>query len=311
MTGLPQRHLQTMRRLSFLVLPVLLLVLLALPGHAIMNSRFNAGRGNTVANGTPPAAVSPAPPQVPAPADNLALAETPAPQAQAPAASPVPVQTQTPPPVPTPPATTPATGDNSTSRGGYDRTRPLAGRTIVVDPGHGPVGSGAADNGSDEATNVLSMAFKVKSLLEGAGAEVVMTRTTMVFPGGVPGTEQLSARTALANRVGPDIFVSIHNNWYDDPGTRGSMTFYSRRGDSSAELARSVQDALIASTGAYSHGTEPANYYVVKYTTMPAILVESGFLSNAADAAQDKSDSYQTLVARGIFRGIIAYFANR
>lgn len=259
------------------------------------------GQASTGSSEVPPPSGPPVPPTTATTADPAPAAPT-ATTAKPPAS--------TAPAAPKPAGSSPSQATTSTSRGGYDRSRPLAGRVIVVDPGHGPVGSGAQDNGSDEATNVLAIGFKLRALLEGAGAKVIMTRTTMAFAGGSPGTEQLAARTTLANRSRADIFVSIHNNWYDDPRTRGSMTFYSRRDDGSAALAGYVQDALIASTGAYDHGTEPANYYVVKYTTMPAILVESGFLSNAADAAQDRSDSYQSLVAQGIFRGIINYFAN-
>ncbi len=178
-----------------------------------------------------------------------------------------------------------------------------------MDPGHGPVGSGASANGSDEATNTLAMGLKLRALLQSAGAKVIMTRTTMVFAGSGTAAGDLRARTALANQSGADIFVSIHNNLYDDPGTRGTMTFYHEKGDASGALARDIQDAVIESTGARDRGVETANFYVIKYTDMPSVLVESGFLSNPTDAAQDRSGSYQQLVAQGILKGITDFFA--
>ena len=341
----------SVRLVNVLSVLVLLLALTAVPIYGIKLSRTETARGAVLAGvpettsqgssassnpsataGTVPdpasavadasqASVAPGAPAAPPVSTSTPAPDPASPPTPPPAPTPAPAPAPSPAPVPAPPSSgsSDSTGSgagtrdsgSSTSRGGYDRTGPLAGKVIIVDPGHGPVGSGASANGSDEATNTLAMGFKLRTLLQNAGAKVIMTRATMVFAGSGSAAGELSARTTLANQSGADIFVSIHNNLYDDPGTRGTMTFYHEKGDASGALAQDIQDGVISSTGARDRGVETANFYVIKYTHMPSVLVEAGFLSNPADAAQDKSDSYRELVAEGILKGIVTFFASR
>ncbi|MPN28621.1 N-acetylmuramoyl-L-alanine amidase LytC [bioreactor metagenome] len=87
------------------------------------------------------------------------------------------------------------------------------------------------------------------------------------------------------------------------------MTFY-RSGESS-QLASKVQSALIKQTGATDKGTDAATFYVLRNTSMPSILVEMGFISNANEAARLSDNSYRNNVAQGIYNGIAEYFNNR
>ncbi len=152
---------------------------------------------------------------------NLApAARTPAPPPAAPpaaAASPAPPPTLAVSaaalPSPAPPATT--------SRGNYSIARPLGLRVsrVVIDPGHGGHDPGAQSNGLTEASLVLDIALRLEALLREEGVDVVLTRRTDTF---VP----LEERTAIANRVGSDVFVSIHANASPRSATAGVETYF-------------------------------------------------------------------------------------
>lgn len=188
----------------------------------------------------------------------------------------------------------------------------LAGRTIVVDPGHGGADPGTVGVGrTTEAENVLAVAWELKEMLEGVGARVIMTRQSNVNP--ADGTayagqadSQLAARTAQANRHNADIFVSLHNDWADDPSVTGSAAYYYHGQDWA--LADAIQRGLISQLKSVDRGVRHGNFYVLRNTSMPAALVEIGFLSNAREADLLGQRWYRLEAARGIFYGIIEYF---
>lgn len=209
----------------------------------------------------------------------------------------------------TPPTTASTVRLTPVSRGN-DR-KPLAGRVVFLDAGHGIPGSGAnGPNGGDEAANNLATALLVRDKLQSAGARVVMTRTKMINPT-VPGrtNDQLEARTIMANDSNADIFVSLHENLSEEyPGARG-LTVYYRSGAASLRLAQKIDAATIASTGWYNFGIDIGNYYVLNNSTLKAaVLVECGFLSNATDERLLGTAAFRSKVATGIFNGIVAYF---
>lgn len=184
----------------------------------------------------------------------------------------------------------------------------LRGKVIVVDPGHGGSNPGAVANSTRESDNNLAVSHKLRDRLRRAGAQVIMTRDsdrTVAAAGSTLGQE-LQARVDIAQANHADIFVSIHSNSNPDPTIAGAMTFYPS-GKSSA-LALEVQSALIRETSAVNKGTQPATFYVLRNTSMPSILVEMGFVSNAAEAAKLQSDAYRDRIAQGVFAGIVKYF---
>jgi len=187
----------------------------------------------------------------------------------------------------------------------------LRGKVIVIDPGHGGNNPGAVANNNRESDNNLAVSLKLRDKLVQAGAKVIMTRETdrNVAPEGSTLGQELQARVALAEANHADIFVSIHSNSNPDPNIVGAMTFY--HSGKSPELALEVQSALIKQTGAVDKGTSPATFYVLRNTSMPGILVEMGFVTNASEAARLQSDTYRNSIAQGIFNGIVKYFNNR
>jgi N-acetylmuramoyl-L-alanine amidase len=163
-------------------------------------------------NLAPPVARPTPPPTVtPAAASASASASVSAP-ASAPVSAPPPATADVP-PMPSAPAVT--------SRGEYSIARQLGLRVsrVVIDPGHGGHDPGARANGLTEADLVLDVALRLDALLREEGVDVVMTRRTNTF---VP----LEERTAIANRVGADLFVSIHANASSRTATSGIETYF-------------------------------------------------------------------------------------
>jgi N-acetylmuramoyl-L-alanine amidase len=194
----------------------------------------------------------------------------------------------------------------------------LAGKVIVLDPGHASVQPGGGLDpgaigttfGLQEKDVNLAVVLKVKTLLEDAGAKVVLThsgRTDLTLAG----------RAAVANNIPADIFVAIHANLSLTPGIGGHSTyFYAPSGNAvlyaqrsqRQKLATLVQREMVAAGGRRNIGVLEANFAVLRDTTVPSILVETAFLSDKTEEALLATDSYRQKLATGIFNGIKAYF---
>jgi len=192
----------------------------------------------------------------------------------------------------------------------------LAGKTIVIDPGHGTPDTGAiGPSGTLEKDNTLAIAMMLETDLKLDGANVVMTRTTDSSPAVADFTtmNDLEDRSDLANDTKADIFVSIHNNSFTNPTVSGTATYYSQdnpQSDKSQQLADNVQDELIKYLGTSDRGVTEAPFYVIKYTTMPAILVEAAFISNPAEEKKLASGDFRQTISTAILSGIIDFFNN-
>lgn len=190
---------------------------------------------------------------------------------------------------------------------------------IVVDAGHGGSDSGAIGvNDLQEKTVNLDIARRLRDLLVQRGYEVAMSRDTDDFI-------SLKGRVDFTNGQQPDLFVSVHANSYFNAGARGAMVLYyddaypqssypaseemKALTPESRKLAQQVLDAFVQTTGLENKGLVPSAVYVVRMGTVPSILVETAFLSNAEDAELLASDSMRQTMALGIARGIEAYIS--
>lgn len=174
-------------------------------------------------------------------------------------------------------------------------------KIIVVDAGHGNQDGGAKSvtNKREKDFN-LAVALKVAELLRMQnGIDVFMTRSDDTFIA-------LDDRAAIANKLKADVFVSVHGNSSTNAATSGTETYYYQR-ESSKTLANIIQKHLIAATGFKDRGVKSERFVVVKKTTMPAVLLEVGFLSNKGDEALMFSEDFQYRVAQGIVDGIKEY----
>ncbi len=189
--------------------------------------------------------------------------------------------------------------------------------TIVLDPGHGGNDPGkiAADGTLEKDIN-LAIVFKLKQYLEASDIQVVMTRTTddgLYDPGASNKKAQdMKARVALIEESKADLTVSIHQNSYSDSRIHGAQIFYYSGSPASKRLAENLQNILVSDLDPDNHRKAKANddYYMLKKTTCPTVIVECGFMSHPAEAALLKSEDYQDQIAWVLHMGIVQYLNN-
>lgn len=194
----------------------------------------------------------------------------------------------------------------------FDFTPGLKGKVIVLDPGHGGSDPGAIGlDKTYEKTVTLAVAQRVAALLEKAGAKVVMTRRDDrdVFGAGATAVEELGARTKVANAIKADLFLSIHANAFGNRAVGGTSTHYYQKSRYDKLLAVNLQESLVAAAGLTDRGIQPANFYVVKRTLMPAALVEMAFISNPDEEKLLNTPKFQQQFAQGIVNGLDQFFS--
>ena len=179
-----------------------------------------------------------------------------------------------------------------------DARRPLRGRTIVLDPGHPPVGA-HGPSGLWEPVATLAVAQRAKALLEQAGATVLLTRTDA-------SPIELFPRTRFAEQHDADVLVSIHANALPDGVNpfvnNGTSVYYFH--PRSAALARALDRALVAELGIRDLGMGRGDYALVRSPWMPSALTEGLFMMIPEQEALLESPEGQQRYARGIVRGI-------
>ncbi len=171
---------------------------------------------------------------------------------------------------------------------------------VVLDPGHGGEDPGAVVGEAQEKDINLAVALLVRDqLAEQEGIEVLMTREEDI---GL----SLTDRADFANEKQADLYVSIHANSLEDESYAGIMTFYHPGKYTSRAYAQAVQDAVTAAAGGIDRGVRSEDYVVLRETDMPAVLVETGFMTCPEELARLQDGDYQKLLAEGIAQGILA-----
>jgi N-acetylmuramoyl-L-alanine amidase len=192
-------------------------------------------------------------------------------------------------------------------------------RIIVLDPGHGGDDFGTAHNGLVEKTLTIEIARRLRTLLTAAGWTVRMTRDSDIDPvsqanlaamkaDGKPNPSDrayLQTRCDVANDVNARMFISIHVNYSDSPSINGTTFYWYKPEDQ--QLAQTLERAVIPVAGTSDVGPRHENFYVIRHTTMPAVLIETAFISNAHDAALLSTPSFLQNMAQGIANGVKAY----
>lgn len=186
-------------------------------------------------------------------------------------------------------------------------------KIITIDPGHGGSDSGAVGpNGYTEKEGAFAISQKVASILNQSGAKVVMTRDSDVdvYGPNASARNELQARVDVGNNANSDIFVSIHCNAFVNPAANGTQTFYYGASYQGQRLAQSIQEKMIEANGLRDRGISTCNFYVVKHSYMPAVLIETAFITNYDEEALLSDDEWQTTMAKAIAEGINEYFSN-
>jgi N-acetylmuramoyl-L-alanine amidase len=192
-------------------------------------------------------------------------------------------------------------------------------KLIVIDPGHGGADPGTQHNGLVEKQLTLDIAQRLKSLLVAQGWTVRMTRETDVDPlssdilakmraDGKPKADDrayLQTRCDVANNAGARMFISIHINSAPSESAHGTTVYWYKPQD--AALAQAIERSVIPLAGTQDDGTRHENFYVVRHSTMPAVLIETAFATNPGDVALLRQPSFLQNVAQGIANGVKAY----
>lgn len=185
------------------------------------------------------------------------------------------------------------------------KSHPLTGRRIVVDPGHPPAGA-IGPSGLHESEANLAVALKLRELLANAGAEVIMTRTT-------DSAVDLYPRTRLADSLDADLLISIHNNALPDGvepwRNNGSSVFYNS--PRSVPLAMAIQRELIARMGQRDLGVGRGDLALVRPTWYPSVLCEGLFMMLPDQEAALRSPEGQELYARAVYDGLVSFLVER
>ncbi len=187
---------------------------------------------------------------------------------------------------------------------------------VVLDPGHGGDDPGAVDqlNGILEKTINLEVARRVQHKLEARGYKVLLTRDQDdVFchaPSGgfVKRQISLEERIELANGNAADIFISIHANSFHDRTCTGAEIFYHRLSQDGRELAEEFQGVLNGLPETVECKLKASNYYVLRSTTMPAVLVEMGYITNDCEGKLLLESTYQEKLAEAFAEAVNRYF---
>lgn len=190
-----------------------------------------------------------------------------------------------------------------------------ASKTIVIDPGHGGFDPGKKGlTGSHEKEINLQIALKLRDYLEKSGAVVIMTRTEDVDLDGMEGkshkNKDMRQRKDIVNNSEADAVISIHQNAFTQPKVRGAQVFYHSASDKGKILADCVQNSIkkYADPNNTRKIKNTTDYYVLRATNKPAIIVECGFLTNPEEEALLNSPEYQDKMAWSIYLGTIEYF---
>ncbi len=172
---------------------------------------------------------------------------------------------------------------------------------VCIDPGHGGYDPGAVGiTGTQEKDVCLKVTKKIKKLLE-THVDIETTRKTDEYL-------TLNERSQFANTINADLFLSIHCNSATNNLAAGIETFVINNADNNTKkLADMVQTQLINETKATNRGVKEANFAVLRETTMPAILVEIGFLSNLEEENKLKNDEYINKISESIVKSILTY----
>jgi N-acetylmuramoyl-L-alanine amidase len=175
---------------------------------------------------------------------------------------------------------------------------------VIIDPGHGGKDPGAIGIGGVQEKNIiLPIGKRIAEILERNGIQVIMTRDSDYFV-------TLPGRVTIAEQANASVFVSIHANSAGEnrPEVSGLETYHY---DTGLTLARIVHSKILQSLNIRDRSVRRARFYVLRKNSMPAILVETGYLTGRDDVAKLRTSAYQNQMAEAIAQGILQYLRSR
>lgn len=198
---------------------------------------------------------------------------------------------------------------------------PVTQKTVIVDAGHGGDDGGAIGiDGTVEKDINLDIALKLEKILKFYGFNVIMTRTQDVMTCD-DGLDSLRKRkiSDIHNRFelmrkNPDaIFISVHQNKFEDSSQHGTQVFYSGNDERSKELAEAIQTSVTLTLQRKNDRVvkkSGSGIYLLYHAKIPAVLVECGFISNSDEVKKLKDESYRMKLAILIADGLLKFLSN-
>ena len=189
-------------------------------------------------------------------------------------------------------------------------TFPLLGKTIYLDAGHGGVDNGATVNNVHEKDLNLQIVYKLKETLTSAGATVLLTRkddNDISNPNALYRKKSdFDNRIKLINNSNADLYISIHQNIYQNKKYSGPQVFYVKDNQKLAEI---IQNTLNKYLNSKRKVKTINNTYMYKLLKKKGILIECGFISNDNERYKLKTEEYQLKLSKIITEGIITYYS--
>ncbi|MDE6667253.1 MAG: N-acetylmuramoyl-L-alanine amidase [Clostridia bacterium] len=189
-------------------------------------------------------------------------------------------------------------------------------KVIVIDAGHGGIDAGVhgVETGAKESDVNLAIAKKLKGYFSGAGFKVVLTRSDN---GGLYGLStkgfkmrDMKKRKQIIEDSNADMVISIHQNSCPVPSRRGGTVFFDKDSECGKTLANLIQSSLNGMEECVKKSSALAgDYYMLKCTKNPSVIVECGFMTNPEDDKLLSTDVYRDKLAYAIFKGAVNYFA--
>lgn len=189
-------------------------------------------------------------------------------------------------------------------------TFPLLGKTIYLDAGHGGVDNGATVNNVKEKDLNLQIVYKLKETLTSAGATVLLNRkddNDISNPNALYRKKSdFDNRIKLINNSNADLYISIHQNIYQNKKYSGPQVFYVKDNQKLAEI---IQNTLNKYLNTKRKVKTINNTYMYKLLKKKGILIECGFISNDNERYKLKTEEYQLKLSKIITEGIITYYS--
>lgn len=173
---------------------------------------------------------------------------------------------------------------------------------ILIDPGHGGHDAGALGKSSKEKDLNFLLAGEIAAALRRAGFQVILSRGNDTFL-------TLKQRVALVRKVKADLFISVHHNSSKKNLQASGIECFARRSPRPEDtvLAAMLQQELIHGTGSIDRGVKFANFAVLRNNPVPAVLIEAGFISNAAEEKNLNSPRWRQRAAQAVARAVMRF----
>ena len=192
-------------------------------------------------------------------------------------------------------------------------TVPSRNYTVVIDPGHGGSDPGSIGYKTKvhESDLNLKLSLLLKTKLEKAGINVVMTRedenALLEGSGKKWKRKDMELRKALIEKTRPNMVISLHQNSYTNHSLRGAQVFYDKTSEISKTIAGFIQEQFKQNLDKSIKATSPGDYFMLKCSAAPSVIVECGFLSNEEDEKLLQNPNYQEKIIDSIYKGIVNF----